>query len=82
MVYPGREQRATCEVCGAPAVSQVRDMRVVRDNPSSMYREFEPCGGVHSFCAAHDRESQCYDPGPNLRALLTDKPETIDTEEA
>lgn len=46
-----------CETCGAPATHGVRD---IKESPpdNSPWRQFEPDGEPHFYCAKHSRQSR------------------------
>lgn len=46
-----------CEICGAPAVTSVCDVKEV-PSKDGIYREYERAGEWHYRCAKHPRRSE------------------------
>lgn len=56
-------EKAKCEVCGEPAVTQVFDMLQYVEMPSGITKA-KHYGGPHLFCKEHTRESYWRKMGP------------------
>lgn len=54
------QHQQTCEVCGKPATSFVRDVWSSRYVGESMFRDEPMTQTFHAYCKEHDREPEVY----------------------